>query len=245
MLIELDKKHKNFPQNHIVSKLSKFFIEKPWGFRMVDQIDILKGLINETEEEIINRVFNDLKNIFEIEDKELVEFKDLWLQADNNCKGDLLEYVISNLGAYHFSHSSASYVNESRVYSIKKDDCINPINRLNDLDVVFFCNRNSIVENKRISVCVKNGVEFHEAKKNVTNEIPANLEKDPNKRMKNKLELMRDIYLLYPEGKYFIPTFSSYIRPCQQYLDAHGYGFIEIISVNQLLSRYFKKVASD
>lgn len=244
MFVKLDKKCKKYPKEHIISILGDFFLENPWAFHVVDSFQVKSKLLKNKkdewpEERILDYVLEELKDIYDIENCEREEFKDLWCKISNEDIGLLLEHLVSRLGSYYFPHKNNSFVNESKVYEIQRENGVKIIKQENDFDVIFFYDENCSCNDERLIVSVLNGIEFHEAKKNVTNEIPNNLTRDPHKRMKNKLELMKEIHEVYPNGKYFISTFSSFVDPCQNYLDMNGYDFVEILCVNKLMDRYF------
>ncbi len=243
MKLEIDKRVSIYPKGTPIYELTTLIMNNRILFDLIDNINVIEGMVEEVEVEIdistiIGKAIDNIKVTKKINDENLKRFKYLWEEMSAEDKGIVLEQVVSRLGAYHYIHTD-KYANGARVYTIENDSQKHVINKQNNFDIIFYMSKElKDIDKRKIEIQVCEGIEFHEAKKNVNNEIPADENGKIKRSMKNKLELMQEIYRHYPDGKYYIPTFSTFIHNSQKYLKAKGYEFVEIISVKQLYERY-------
>lgn len=242
MKLKIDKKIVSYPKQDEREKLTSLIINNRGLLNLIDSINIIQGIVGEEGDYISDNVWEivleEIRITRQIDESTLMDFKVLWAGMDATKKGHVLEQLVSKLGAYHYDNTD-KYSNSSRVYLVEKEGVEYSIKYENNFDVIFCFSEYSVeCGRNKLWIDTQQGIEFHEAKKNINNELPADEQGRIKSSMQKKLDFIKEVNSYYPEGKYYIPTFSTQVKRSQDCLIAKGYGFVEIISIKRLIEKY-------
>lgn len=240
MKIQIDDRAIVYGKHDNREKLVNLMLENRALLELIDNINLNQEMLDEEGDSISEDVWDmSIGSMFGRVGKDvLLEFKKLWSDMNAENKGKVLERLVSRLGAYYFVHTN-KYTNDARVYSIHNGTTVYNVTRENDFDVIFYPEDQTVIVSKgKIDVGAQMGIEFHEAKKNINNELPADEKGKIRDRMQRKLDFMKEVYTNYSQGKYYIPTFSTQVEKSEDCLQSRGYGFIEVISIKEIVNKY-------
>ena len=247
MIVQLKNDKNTNKMTNKICEVARFFIDNPWSFWAVGEFQMRKIFFKQSDNDAINETLEIVQENYLIEEKQkLDEFKQTWFTLSDGEKGTLLEYLISILGPYDkiLSNQATDFVRDSRVYTITDGSTTYEIPSKKDLDVIFFCTNQTYLTNSNrnihVSVNKQHRIEFHEAKKNVLNSIPMYLNMKLSTDIHCKLELFKYLKTKCPDSICYIPTFLNDVSASQKYLEENGYAFVKILSVQDILDRYFE-----
>lgn len=231
MAIQISYKDKTYQKGHEIKVLSDLIIDN------INLLNLLGELYMAYDKSKDKNKFNELlekyMNIYvltgDVSEEVASAFKERWINMSNENIGIVLEQLIANKGPYKPIFDNVDY---------STDVVVHNTGRKNNFDIVFFENNHNLKARSGQTIDIEGYIEFHECKKNICNEIPV----DPGKRLKNsmrkKIELISLTNDLVEEGNFYFPTLHINVESQQSYLNDLGYGYIEILNIDKLITRY-------
>lgn len=241
MALSIDYKQKNEKSDTI--KLAKLINKIPALGSYVGELYLLGESIKEdkklTKEKQISELRVHIDDEFKfntmikhLEKVQIDLFKREWVKLYNKDKlSELLEELIADYGSVDIYMDPLEYSREARVYHSNRDS---------NFDVIFFENTQAYTrKNLGEKIEIDKKAEFHECKTNICNHFPADKQGQMKRQTRNKIEFIEDIKKYLDKEKFtykiYMPTFYENVEGTQDYLNHHGYEYIEVLPYMNLI----------
>ncbi|MDD3269017.1 MAG: hypothetical protein PHX14_06825 [Syntrophomonadaceae bacterium] len=227
---------RDYPKQHIISRMTNFIIDNVFYFNALSHI--LIRVKNERRfpiiDEIIEREYKSHSKI--MDEKNNSEFKKLVIEfltedfnKDGNLRGKLLEFIISQIGPINNINSNTlSILVDCRVL---ENDI--PIGEDKNFDICFYCDYKCIEELQAELIESKldiNNFLFKEPYSPNTSEVTS--------RAKEKLEYMKEVFIKLSNSRHLIialATIKYDIEPSRQTIVKLGFdNIVKIYDYNFL-----------